>query len=644
MSNKRWWRGWVVLAVLAVVTTMGFSVRAQSQAQVDLYALQTDSFPAMTAALDVFDASGVFVSGLTAENITVLEDDQPRPLDSLQELQPGVQFVLAINPGPIFAIRDSNAVSRYDKIAAPLRDWAAARPAESADDFPQGHRDDVSLVTTDGLVSLPSRCCAHMKSASDFLDVLAAYQPDSRAITPSLITLSRALDIAAEPTAQSGMKRAVLFITPLPEREAIPTLQSLTARAAQLKIRVYVWMVAPKDYFSTSGAIALQDLAAQTGGQAFPFSGAEALPDLETYLTPLRHTYALTYTSAIKTPGSHTLMIQVALQGQTASAAPLTFDLDVQPPNPILVSLPEQILRQSPDVKSNNLTAFAPTEEKIEIIVEFPDGHPRPLVRTTLYVDGIIADENTSEPFDKFTWNLNSYTSSGQHNLQVEAVDSLGLSKVSLGVPVTVTVVQPPRGLQVFLVRNSLWIAGGAVLLAGAALGLILFAGGRLRRAANTDRGLERKMRLDPLTQPISPRAEVLTAEKPGLQLPWARRRKNAPAYLVRLKSDGQPVTAPPIPLTGSEMTFGANPTQATHVLDDPSVSPLHARLKKERNGEFYLLDQNSIAGTWVNYEPVKNEPRRLKHGDILHLGQLSYRFMLRKPPEKSKPRIIQQK
>ncbi|MBA4380321.1 MAG: hypothetical protein C0393_06555, partial [Anaerolinea sp.] len=482
------------------------------------------------------------------------------------------------------------------------------------------------------------------------LNVLAAYQPDSRAITPSLNTLSRALDIAAEPTAQSGMKRAVLFISPLPEREAIPTLQSLAARAAQLKIRVYVWMVAPKDYFSTSGAIALKDLAAQTGGQAFPFSGAEALPDLETYLIPLRHTYTLTYTSAIKTPGSHTLMIQVALDGQTASAAPLTFELDVQPPNPILVSLPEQIVRQSPDVKTNNLTTFAPTEEKIEIIVEFPDGHPRPLVRTTLYVDGIIADENTSEPFDKFTWNLNSYTSSGQHNLQVEAVDSLGLSKVSLGVPVTVTVVKPPLGLQVFLVRNSLWIAGGAVLLAGAALGLILFAGGRLRRASNTARGLERKMRLDPLTQPISPRADRvgaaqgLTAEKPGLQLPWARRHKNAPAYLLRLKEDGQPVTAPPIPLTGSEMTFGTNPTQATHVLDDPSVSPLHARIKKERDGEFYLLDQNSIAGTWVNYEPVKNEPRRLNHGDILHLGQLSYRFMLRKPPEKPKPRIIQQK
>lgn len=615
-----------IITSLALAFAWFVPVSAQSEAHVDLYDLKTESFPAMTAALDMFDAAGGFVSGLTSEKISVLEDDQPRPIGSLQERQPGAQFVVAFNPGPVFATRDVNAVSRSDKIIQTLREWAAARPGDASD--------DLSLVTTDGLVSL------HL-AAGDFLDALAAYQPEARSIIPSLNTLSQALDIAAEPATQSGMKRAVLFITPLPDQTALSTLQSLTARAVQLKIRVYVWMVAPKDYFFTSGAIALKDLAIQTGGQAFPYSGEEDLPDLETYLNPLRHTYTLTYTSGIKAPGSHTLVIQVDLDGQAVSATPLAFDLDVQPPNPILVSPPEQIVRQSLDVTRYNAMKLAPTEQMVEIIIEFPDGHLRPLVRTTLYVDGEIAAENTAEPFDKFTWDLDGYISSGQHNLQVEAVDSLGLSKVSLGVPVTVTVVKPQRGLQAFLVRNSLWIAGGAVLLAGAALVLILFAGGRLRRSSSAAERPSRKMRLDPLTQPI---ITTPHAEKHGLQLPWARRRQTAPAYLVRMKGDGQPVTAPPIPLAGSEMTFGTDPTQATHVLDDPSVSPLHARLKKEWDGGFYLLDQNSTAGTWVNYEALTDKPKRLQHGDIIHMGQLSYRFMLRKPPEKPKPRIIPQK
>lgn len=614
-----------VLTSLALAFAFFLHSSAQGEARIDLYDLQTGAFPAMTTTLDVFDAAGGFVSGLSGEKITMLEDDQPRLLDSLQELEPGAQFVVAFNPGPVFATRDANAVSRCDKLLSALRDWAAARPGDATD--------DLSLVTTDGLVSL------HLPAVGDFLNILSAYQPEARSITPSLGTLAQALDIAAEPAEQSGMKRAVLFITPLLDYDSISTLQSLTARAVQLKIYVYVWMVAPKDYFSTSGATALKDLAIQTGGQAFPYSGEENLPDLETYLSPLRHSYTLTYTSGISTPGSHKLVVQVDLNGQIVLSAPSTFNLDVQPPNPILVSLPEQIVRQSPDVETNNALRLAPTEQPVEIIIEFPDGHSRPLVRTTLYVDGQIAAENTAAPFDKFTWDLSSYTSSGQHNLQVEAVDSLGLSKVSLGVPVTVTVVRPPRGLQAFLTRNSLWVAGGAVLLAGAALALVLVAGGRLRRSSSAARRLERKMRLDPLTQPIVPRTE-----KHGMQLPWAQRRKAAPAYLVRLKGDGQPVTAPPIPLTGSEMTFGTDPTQATHVLDDPSVSPLHARLKKERDGRFYLLDQNSTAGTWVNYEALTDKPQRLQHGDIIHLGQLSYRFMLRKPPEKPKPRILPMK
>ncbi|MBK6646386.1 MAG: hypothetical protein IPG44_11690 [Anaerolineales bacterium] len=39
---------------------------------------------------------------------------------------------------------------------------------------------------------------------------------------------------------------------------------------------------------------------------------------------------------------------------------------------------------------------------KLEIIVEFPDGYQRALTRTTLYVDGVVMDENTSRPFNEF--------------------------------------------------------------------------------------------------------------------------------------------------------------------------------------------------------------------------------------------------
>jgi pSer/pThr/pTyr-binding forkhead associated (FHA) protein len=110
-------------------------------------------------------------------------------------------------------------------------------------------------------------------------------------------------------------------------------------------------------------------------------------------------------------------------------------------------------------------------------------------------------------------------------------------------------------------------------------------------------------------------------------------------AHLVRLKDDGQPLTAPSIPIAQVETIFGSDPIHATRILDDPSVSPLHARLYVSQ-GEYILSDEKSTAGTWVNYEQVTS-PRRLRHGDVIHIGRVSYRFLLRKPPEIPPPRVF---
>jgi hypothetical protein len=210
----------------------------------------------------------------------------------------------------------------------------------------------------------------------------------------------------------------------------------------------------------------------------------------------------------------------------------------------------------------------------------------------------------------------------------VEAVDSLGLSKTSLGVPVMVTVVRPQFGLLPFLSRNSPWVALVAILFAGAVLSVIL-SGGRIRRRA---RLADQAAPIDPLTQPV----EGETGRH--MRLPWKRPAKQSDAYLERLKEDGQPMAAPPIPVIAPEMTFGSDPMQVTRILDDPSVSPLHARLQ-ELDGEYILSDEKSIAGTWVNDELLA-APRRLQHGDVVYIGRLSYRFILRKPPERPLPKI----
>jgi len=611
-------RKFLALLLCAYLAFAGLTpVRAQSKsgtAHITLEALNTGAFPEISAGLDVFDSAGNVVTGLKPDSVTLLEDKTPRTLDSLEEIKVGVDFALALDPGPTFAFRDANAVTRYDKIVKILKSWVASHSDTLGD--------DLSLVPTYGTIA------AHLASTAAFSDALAAYQPNLQTISPSLNTLSRALDTVTESTPTTGMKRMVLYVTSPTAVEALPTLQNLTERAVGQQVRVNVWVVSSTDFFSSSGATALKDLAIQTGGQYVLFSGVEPLPGLETYFAPLRSTYQLTYSSGILTSGQHTLTAQADLDGESITSNALTFSLDIQPPNPMLVAPPDQIVRQAPDDQTTKTSAFLPKEQPIEIIVEFPDGRTRPLVRTTLFVDNQKVAENTGEPFNRFTWDLSGYAASGQHILSVEAVDSLGLSKTSLGVPVMITVIKPKFGLLPFLSRNSKWVTLAAIVFAGAVLGVIL-AGGRFRRRP---RPADQGALLDPLTQPV----DGETGRR--MRMPWKRPPKQADAYLERLKEDDQPMAAAPIPVIVPEMTFGSDPMQVTRILDDPSVSPLHARLQ-EQNGEYILSDENSVAGTWVNYKML-TAPCRLQHGDVLQIGRLTYRFMLRRPPERRQPRV----
>jgi pSer/pThr/pTyr-binding forkhead associated (FHA) protein len=117
-----------------------------------------------------------------------------------------------------------------------------------------------------------------------------------------------------------------------------------------------------------------------------------------------------------------------------------------------------------------------------------------------------------------------------------------------------------------------------------------------------------------------------------------------APAYLIRLTSGGEPASAAPIPVAEKELTFGTDPVQSMQVLDDPSIAPLHARIRRTEDGSFVIFDQGSVAGTWVNYEQVTREGRRLAHGDRIHFGQMNYRFDLHQPPAESEPKVISKK
>ena len=627
------------LSLILGATASRVSAQDQSLAYAELSPADISAFPKISASLDAFDPRGIFASGLKPEAVLVYEDGQPLPVDALTEMIVPLQLVVAVNQAPQLDVRDSTNLSRFQHAAQILMQWAQSRPTDVSDDY--------SLVSQAGPVINHAR-------AADFVVGLNGFKPDFRAATPNLLSLSAAIDIASAQTSQAGMKRAILFITPhTDDFNIVALLEPHLQRARENKIRIFVWFIDLETTFKTENAVAFNNLAVQTGGSMFAYSGYERFPDPEAYFSGLRRTYALSYSSRLKAGGEHSLSVTVNLPGGALESVEQKFSIDIQPPNAFPLTNDINITRRAPADDPYNGDVLLPNEQEIKIIIEFPDGHPRPLTRTTLYVDDVIMDENTAEPFNVFTWNISSYTQTGEHHVMVEAVDELGLQNRSMSVPITVTVVKPLSGGLGLLAKYRMQITFGAIILAGLALFFILL-GGRLRMSSLRAAQRTRRAESDPLTQSITtikespvPAAAPSPGKSPKTQpIPRkagsdSRSKNGANAMLMRLNPDGQVAAVAPILLIEKEIVFGTDPVQCMQIMNDPSISSVHARLRITDDAGYLLQDNNSIAGTWVNYELIPREGYRLAHGDMVHFGQLVYRFTLKKPPEISKPTVI---
>jgi pSer/pThr/pTyr-binding forkhead associated (FHA) protein len=139
----------------------------------------------------------------------------------------------------------------------------------------------------------------------------------------------------------------------------------------------------------------------------------------------------------------------------------------------------------------------------------------------------------------------------------------------------------------------------------------------------------------DPVTQPVviqqeQPRARAVAPEPSTW--PRAAAAPMLPARLMRLTEDEQPVPGSLVAVNRPEITFGGDPKLAVVSMDDPSVNALHARLVQDPDGNFLLLDEGSVAGTWVN---ISRPIRVLLCPTIDSFGRVKYRFSDNPPPDR---------
>ena len=630
-----------LIATALVSLLIPLAVSAQTPSRATLSTPSVTSFPRMVAYLDVRDEQGNFLSGLTAGDVTVIENNTSFPASDLLEIRPGAQVVVAFNLGSSFAIRDGAGNTRYDYVVSDLSAWATSK-ANAGDQI-----DDLSIVTPGG------NPIQHTSNAIEWLNALQAFEAELQSTSPGLDVLGRAVDLAADPVPKEGMGRVVLFLTPALDASLADALQNQADRARDAGVRILVWVVDSQSVFDSPGVSAMQAMAEQTGGSVEVFSGAEVLPDLETQVESFRRVYQLGYRSLVNRSGSHQVVAFVQQGDSELTTAPQTFELQIAPPAAAFVSLPAEVVRSNPPDDAAALDQLLPTVTTIDILIEFPDDLPRQIVRSTLYANGEAVAENRTAPFEQFTWELSDYQANQVVVLSAEVEDEIGLVSRSLDTPLQISVQRNPVGLRLLLARYGAWLAGGIALLAGAVLMLVLVLSGRLNPRPLGRRRRSKSSPLDPVTQPV---AEVApSAVQPGRfaqiasrisppRLRWPQRRigrQQAYAYLAPVTEGGDPRSGQIEPVIQPEIFFGADASQSTIPLLDDSLEAVHSRLWRDETGVIYLADMETIAGTWINYAPVTREGGRVQHGDLIHIGKVGFRFTESNPAQATRPRAI---
>lgn len=613
--------------------------------KVKVTSINSDSFPSMGVAFEVYDPLGGFVTDLKAENVQVNEDGETKPVSSMELLKPGAQFTIAFNLSPELSNRFAEK-TRMENILLRLGIWAGTQGANTSD--------LVSLATNTGLQLIRSDSPQEWKTA---LNDLAAI--DLLGEQSNLNALTRAVDLATDASADGAMKQAILYVTPLPNTSALTALPNLAERAASQGISIFVWLVGSASSASTSPELytAVENLAVSTGGSLFLYSGQETLPDPDGYLNPLRYSYRAFYDSEIQASGSYDIVVEITLGDLQVISQPRPVFMNVLAPNPIFLSPPSMIERSWREITETGEATLQPEIVEIQIVIEFSDGNQRPLRASRLFVDAELAVENTSEPFDVFQWDIRSIDTTARHVLSVEVEDTLGLTRRSIDMPVDIAVEPGNRdSLKSILSGQHLLIFGG-ILAAGAVLVLAL---GLLGRKAPRQRAAGRRIYFDPLTQPVPQRKDssMGSAALHGLNRPtWPRYAisslSSAPAWLLRVPDSGglaamtggpristSSNTVSAIPLSRRETRLGSDEKAVNYKLSSATVSPLHARITQTADGGFLIQDAGSVAGTWVNYVPVPAKGVLMRHGDLVLIGKVAFRFELTNPPEERQPHV----
>lgn len=592
-------------------------VLAQNEIIVEIQKPDVSTYPDLSIKFRAFSETGAFVKNLSLSSVHILENNQIIVPDILELREPGASVIVAVNEGATLA-QSYAQIPRITTIKNAIINWIDTQSSTTMNDF--------SLVTNSGVVA------SQLTDPSEWTRTLTNYQPDMRKMQPGLSSLVSAVNLAIASKETESKTTTIFYITPLPDDDQIAALNELISQIKETNIRLFVWLIGPQVNASDEKTEVLRLAAQDTGGDYVFFSGSEELPSLSSYFDPLSFIYYAEYRSKIVTSGEFPLSINIEKGENVLKSESVSFTLNVLPPNPIFLSPPARVERTWTITEKKSDSVLTPDSVPLQIMIEFPDGYERNLIFSRLFVDNQLVDENTSEPFELFTWDIRSITESGSHVMSVSIQDTAGFVVETLELPVEVTVSPKPQTwIEKLLSSFSVPSIGLFLIVILAGFLLVVIAIRSLKKHQSINQSNKHKHE-DPLTQPVIMEDIFIHPEQraknknewphiPGFGLASAR------LLLQSVTKYGSDIPRE-IPLGDINLTFGSDPKLAKIIIPCASVSPLHARIAIEDQNQFALFDEGSGSGTWINYAPVSQQyGAKLEHGDLVQFGIIAYLF-----------------
>lgn len=406
----------------------------------------------------------------------------------------------------------------------------------------------------------------------------------------------------------------MVFSNGIPSNVNSTKLQDAADLAKSNNISVFVIYFGSSD--KSAEAKNLKDTASRANWRYYWYTSLASIQSVYQQLVGFSNQYAITYRSKAFASGDHLVRVAVrkADQSKVDVFTENRYTVTIAPPQiAVVFSNPQGFIRKG-DTWDTPISQTVPASMPISYTVTWPDGHPRGLSKFSYALDRGPEMSVPSSASDIGSVDLNiTELGEGNHSLQIIGQDELGLNSEPKEISLPIKLDYPPAPLPVQVYRTAGAYLPYLALLASAVLLLAAIITYQKSQNVRTF-----------VTSTVKSATEFFGRPKGD--------RKPAKAYLVGIGGDD--ASRGSIEIRGETTRLGRDDSVANIVLQDSTISKLHAKIVEEQDGAFRIYDEGSKSGTFLNDEEVGMGGQWIRDGDTIALGRDEFKFKLKLGPK----------